>query len=307
VAVDGSGVYSYDYEPFPDCPYRESKKGKKRYMVHVLEAKLVCSNGFSISLGTEWIQNEAVFEKQDCEQKAFIRLSERLKKNYPRLPILILADGLYPAGRILGICQENRWPFLFTFKDGNLKTVWKDIEKRLLTETENTKQHFLLNKKEHQLQQTCRWLNGLVYQFYTLHWVECLEKERIKGKHVETRFVHITSLEINEDNVIQLSRHARMRWKIENEGFNTQKNQGYHLQHKFSRRNFTAMQNYYQCMQIAHIINQLAEKEQSFQRYMYSKDTYQSLWMCLISWLMLIEIEADFTEKLCKNNCQLRY
>jgi hypothetical protein len=114
-------------------------------------------------------------------------------------------------------------------------------------------------------------------------------------------------LEINEDNVIQLSRHARMRWKIEDEGFNTQKNLGYRLQYKFSRRNFTAMQNYCQCMQIAHIINQLAEKEQSFQRYLYTKDTCQSLWMCLISWLMLIEIEAGFSEELCKNNCQLRY
>jgi len=33
--------------------------------------------------------------KQDCEQCAFHRLSERLKQLFPRLPILLLLDGLY--------------------------------------------------------------------------------------------------------------------------------------------------------------------------------------------------------------------
>jgi hypothetical protein len=307
VAVDGTGVHCYDYEPFPNCPYKESKKGKKTYMVHVLEAKLVCSNGFSFSLETEWIQNEAVFDKQDCEQKAFIRLSGKLNKDYPRLPMLILADGLYPNGKVFDICQQNQWPFLFTFKDGNLKTVWKDIEYKLLIEKENTKQHFLLNKKEHQLTQRFRWLNGLLYQTHSLNWVECIEKERFKEKSIETRFVHITSLEISEKNVIELSGHARMRWKIENEGFNTQKNLGYQMQHKFSRRNFNAMQNYYQCLQIAHIIHQLVEKAQSFQRLLHAKDSYQTLWLCLISWLMLVEIESELLDEVYKNNCQLRY
>ena len=48
-----------------------------------------------------------------------------------------------------------------------------------------------------------------------------------------------------------------MRWKIENQGFNDQKNQGYQLGHKFSETSFNALQNYYQCLQIAHLINQL--------------------------------------------------
>ncbi|MDR2026102.1 MAG: hypothetical protein LBQ01_00910 [Prevotellaceae bacterium] len=54
VSIDGTGIYSYDYEPWKGCPYRESKKGKKTRTVNVVEAKLVCSNGFAISPGTEW-------------------------------------------------------------------------------------------------------------------------------------------------------------------------------------------------------------------------------------------------------------
>lgn len=54
-----------------------------------------------------------------------------------------------------------------------------------------------------------------------------------------------------------------MRWKIENEGFNEQKNNGYELEHKYSEVSLRAAKNYYQCLQIACIINQLLVKGQS--------------------------------------------
>ena len=43
----------------------------------------------------------------------------------------------------------------------------------------------------------------------------------------------VTDLVPTTDNIVQLVRAARARWKIENEGFNTLKNQGYHLKHNF--------------------------------------------------------------------------
>jgi hypothetical protein len=55
-----------------------------------------------------------------------------------------------------------------------------------------------------------------------------------------------------------------MRMKIENEGFNTQKNHGYALSHKYARKSFSAMQNYYLLMQLAYLINQLVEKLKRF-------------------------------------------
>jgi hypothetical protein len=147
VSIDGTGIYSYDYEPWKGCPYRESKKGKKTWTVNVVEAKLVCSNGFAISLGTEWIKNEGNMDKQDCERKAFIRLSERLKKDYPRLPVLIPADGLYPYEGVFEICRTNGWQYFFTFKDGNLKTVWEQVDDALMEKTENEKTHFSVQAK----------------------------------------------------------------------------------------------------------------------------------------------------------------
>jgi hypothetical protein len=67
-------------------------------------------------------------------------------------------------------------------------------------------------------------------------------------------------MELNGKNVYQISQAGRLRWKIENEGFNNQKTNDYNGEHKFSRTNFNAVKNYYQLLQIADIINQLTYK-----------------------------------------------
>jgi hypothetical protein len=97
VAVDVTGVMAFDHRYCPQCLTRSSKNGQSTYFHYVLEAKLVTSDGLCLSLASEWIENpDGEFEKQDCERKAFARLAAKLKKHYPRLPVCILADGLYP-------------------------------------------------------------------------------------------------------------------------------------------------------------------------------------------------------------------
>ena len=98
IAIDGSGVVSFDHQHCDQCLHKTSKKGRVSYSHQVLDARLVTPNGFSISVATVWIENPAGgdYDKQDCERKAFQRLAKRLHQAFPRLPILILADGLYP-------------------------------------------------------------------------------------------------------------------------------------------------------------------------------------------------------------------
>lgn len=67
------------------------------------------------------------------------------------------------------------------------------------------------------IKQTYRWLSGLEYQDRLLSWVECIEERADK----KTRFVYITDLEANFENAIELAASGRLRFKIENEGFNT--------------------------------------------------------------------------------------
>jgi len=65
VAIDGTGVMSFDKPHCDKCLVKTHGSGKKSYFHNVLEAKLVLPIGLSISLGTEWIENDgAEYDKQ---------------------------------------------------------------------------------------------------------------------------------------------------------------------------------------------------------------------------------------------------
>ena len=264
VAVDGTGLHSYPYEPFAGCPSKTGKNGKTTWQVYALEAKLVCQAGFSISLATEWLNNsEDVGDKQDCELKAFYRLAGRLKKLYPRLPMILLADSLYPNRTVFEICRGNGWRFIFTFKEGALPSLWEEIESlRHLGENVRHLQSRVGKRHEKKgwLTETSMYVKDIRYrEKYAMNFIEYTRFYSSSPGEPE-RFTHLTDLEVDNLSVWELCSRGRLRWKIENEGFNTQKNHGYNLGHKYSRRHFTAMRNYYELMQIAHLVNQLCER-----------------------------------------------
>ena len=69
----------------------------------------------------------------------------------------------------------------------------------------------------------------------------------------------ITSFKITEKNKKELVYYGRQRWKIENEGFNMQKNGTFDIEHIYSI-NYNAMKAHYFFIQFAHTIRQLLEK-----------------------------------------------
>jgi hypothetical protein len=291
VAVDATGIASFS-EPHCDCCLSKTyKSGKTSYFHNVLEAKLLTPSGFSVSLATEWISNEgkAGYQKQDCEQEAFKRLSIQLKKAFPRLPIIIVADGLYPTAPFFNICIQNGWKFIVTLQDGSLTTLQEDIcwEKRF---NMGFQREVILTDKNSRTTRKYYCLKGLNYQGIALSWVECSESTRWPKSNQEKRqrFVHLTNLSVDGDLCIGVSNNGRLRQKIENEGFNCQKNQGFALEHKYSRVSFLAMKNYYQCLQIAHLIIQLVEASHTFQAMLNqdSKTTVKYLWKRLLSYLL---------------------
>ena len=58
---------------------------------------------------------------------------------------------------------------------------------------------------------------------------------------------------------MQLVRAARARWKIENEGFNTLKNQGYHLEHNFGHGDQHLSEAFFTLNLLAFFIHQIFE------------------------------------------------
>lgn len=79
-----------------------------------------------------------------------------------------------------------------------------------------------------------------------------------KKVQIEKRFYFITDLPVTKKNVGETAEYGRKRWKIENKGFNTQKRQGYNLEHMYSR-NYQAVKNHYYLIQIGHMISQIME------------------------------------------------
>lgn len=320
IAIDGSGVVSFDHQHCEQCLHSTSKNGKKHYYHTVLDARLITPNGFSISIATVWIENttEGNGSKQDCERKAFARLAARLKQAFPRLPIIILADGLYPYDGFFSICETNQWAFQTTFKDGNLPTVWREVHQQgpLQLAHHHTETRYR-PQGEKVVKEYC-WINDIDYKSHTLYWLECREtatgtRKNKEGNeeayHEESSFVHITSLPLNHKTIVQSSHTGRLRWKIENEGFNTLKNGGYGMTHKWARRSYQALKNYYQLMQMGHLINQLMVKSQVFQRdHRQEKDhpTLKALWEDLIGVMKWLEIESKKLREIVNTPKQFR-
>jgi hypothetical protein len=294
VALDATGMATFDYRHCDHCLSRESKNGVMTYFHYALEAKLVTSSGFSISLATEFVENlpDRDFDKQDCEQKAFQRLAPRIKKLFPRLPICLLADGLYPNKTIFDICEKYGWQFIITLKDGCLKSFQEEVQ--LLGNT-TRKRCVIRADRNSRTTSEYRYLNQLEYCGKSFSWVECLESVyHLKSKQLQqSRFVYITNVPQSEQTVVETADYGRLRWKIENEGFNTQKNLGFELEHKFSRCSYTAMQNYYRLLQIAHMIVQMVEHSREIieLKNEHSKQTWTDLWKKTVAFLIFFLIE----------------
>lgn len=312
IAVDGTGTSTYMADYCGQCTSKTSKNGHTTYFHYVLEAKLVTHNDMGVSVATEWVENriDGDYEKQDCEQKAFQRLAIKLKKMFPRLPIVILADGLYPNQTIFEICRDNGWDFIFTFKDGNLPSIHKELE-LLPCSPDNFKERTLA-KGGVLKHQVYTWENKLDYNGFSLSVITCKETSRRIKKHdgqpPEPRgFTHITNMEIDRGNCMVISDSGRLRWAIEN-SFDYLKNHGYNLGHKFSRVSFIAYKNYYQCMMIAHAINQFVEKSTDFIELKKSgpKQGTLFLWQRLVSFFTDFDIEPSSLDEYVKHRTQIR-
>ena len=262
VIIDGTGLFYFREKHCENClvtTVTREEEGKevkvKRYYHKVLEAKLVLAPNIIISLDTEFIENEnEEVSKNDCEINAAKRLFERLDKDYPRLPICLQGDALYAAEPVMKICKANHWKYILTQKDtrqkvlsesyayiraaGGADTV-KKIGKELGIGEYINHVEEVAGKKE----------TANMYRY----WYEAVKKDGEKEVH---EFQWITNIEITARNLEELIEAGRGRWKIENEGFNNQKNGIYDIEH-LNSRNSNAMKNHYLITQIADIVMQI--------------------------------------------------
>jgi hypothetical protein len=270
IAIDGSQKFARD-TLWDDNPLQRTHgKGEHshtQYFVYVLEASLAFRNGMVIPLLSEFLEyakGDTDKAKQDCEQRAFHRLSERLKVLFPRLPIVLLLDGLYANGPVMHRCSQYHWQFMIVLKDKDLPSVWEEFRALQPLQPQNRLQHLWGERR-----QRFSWVNAIEYEFanprrqrLSLHVVVCEEAWEVVDEDGQTvpksaRHAWLSSRPLTRHNVHpRCNLGARYRWGIE-AAFLVEKHQGYHYEHAFAL-NWNAMKGYHYLMHMAHLFNTLA-------------------------------------------------
>lgn len=147
------------------------------------------------------------------------------------MPIIISADALYCVEPVIEVCRENKWEYIIRLKEERQKLLGEEI--KYWNEIKYGEIH--------------RQKQGNVIKYY----------DKKEDKTIE--FLWITSFKITERNKKEIEYFGRQRWKIENEGFNMQKNGTFDIEHIYSM-NYNAMKAHYFFIQFAHTIRQLLEK-----------------------------------------------
>lgn len=264
--IDATGLICFHQRHCAHCLVQRHGK-HTLYLHHVLEAKLLGPAGVVVSLGSEFIENsdrgdvtgksaEAI--KQDCELKALGRLLPRIKKAYPQLPFVLSVDNLYSCGTVFALAAELGWSYVVTFKKGRTPALWREFQALLPACPENRVTRAWVG----QCVQEFRWVPQLAYEDsegrpWKLNALECTETTP-DGE--EQYFAWLTALTVNRNTVEAIAQKGgRDRWKVENEGFNRQKNSGLNLEHVYSI-DPEKWKTYYLLLQIAFILVQLMER-----------------------------------------------
>lgn len=257
VIVDGTQMYSGSRKLNDSCLERHYKKGtaeeKVNYHCDVLEAKIVLGEKLIISIASEFIENngedaerqqgmDEEERKQDCETKAFRRIAGKIKEAFPRLPIILLADSLYASGPVMDACRDNGWEYIIRYKTGSIPSITEEYEK---IPEKGTAGH-------------AEFVNGIDYEGRRVNMLRFFEEKVEKGEAVRTEFQWLTSIGVTGRNAEKVACAGRKRWKIENEGFNRQKNWQGDITHACSFDG-TAMKNHYLMAQISDMVKQLYE------------------------------------------------
>ena len=255
VLIDGTELdegYTKKNDYYLSRTYNRGEENEfVKYHRSVLEAKLYLGNNLVCSIATEPIENSGEYNKkkmteeaikQDCESKAFIRLSAKLKKSFKRLPICIVADGVYVGTKVIRTCKSNGWDYLIRYKEGSAPLIEKEYQ---ATPEKNTVGN-------------AEYINGVIFVKEDVNVLKYTERKIKNGKEKITSFAWITSIEISDKNAKKLINAGRSRWKIENQGFNRQKHWQGNIEHACSF-NERAQKNHYLMEQISDFIKQLYE------------------------------------------------
>lgn len=231
VSVDGVEHFSSTKVHCDSCTTRKHRNGKISYHHSALAAVIVHPKHKEVfPLDFEPILNKDGNKKNDCELNAAKRLCEALHKRYADLKIILVEDALYANAPHIRQITDYGWNYILNVKPDSHKSLEKQFAGRL--ERADVKELRLTD--EQGLKHYFAWTNNLTLNDSAIDVsVNYLLYEQTDKDNFTTRWAWVTDLPLTQHSVLKLMPAARARWKIENETFNTLKNQGYHFEHNY--------------------------------------------------------------------------
>ena len=285
-SVDGSGYFSSEKLHCSGCLVK--KRGSPRYEHQIVQAALVHPGKRQvIPLCPEEVRNADGTDKQDCEITAGKRLIGNLRKDHPHLPLIIVADSLYSKQPFIEALAEEHMHYVLVAKEEDHKVLTEYVEgARALQEI------FRLEVRDAKGRlHVYEWINGVPLNGNdgapSVNWLSYELHD--KGKRTYHN-AWVTDIAVDEKNVEEVVRIGRCRWKIENETFNTLKNQGYHIEHNFGHGEKHLSFNFFLLNLLAFFMHQIFELTDTlYQACRQKLGSKRNLWDHLrVSMTMLI-------------------
>ena len=292
LALDGTGYFSSSTIHCQSCLEKKNKKtGEVTYQHQLLGAAIVHPDHKEvIPLAPEPIQKQDGNNKNDCERNAAKRFLRKIRQEHPRLKLLVVEDALASNAPHIRDLIELKMHFLLGVKPGDHGFLFQKVSEAF----------------EHERVTTITWKEGdvtceIAYvkqlplnesnQDLIVNFLQYAEYKA--DGHRRRYFTWVTDLPITRGNARQLVRGGRARWKIENETFNTLKNQGYQFEHNFGHGKQNLSVVFAMLMMLAFLVDQAQQLCCPLFRAVWKKlRTKRALWESLRAHFQLLTYES---------------
>ncbi len=278
--LDGSEYFSSDHIACPSCLHKKVKKKQGdtlQFSHQIVQAALVHPKRSQvIPLPPEQVRNTDGRKKQDCETNAAKRLLGKLKKAHPKLPLIIVADGLYSKQPTIDAITSSGMHYVLVAKPDDHTTLVEWVNGLRLLNDVMHMEHTDRKGKTH----VYEWINDVPLNGNKnsplVNYVEYWLKD---GSKIGYHNSWITDLSLDDECIEEMVRIGRSRWTIENEVFNTVKNHGYHIEHNYGHGVRNLSFNFFLLNMLAFFLHQIFElTDRTYQWLRKNLGSKKNLW-----------------------------
>ena len=231
LALDGTEYFSSKTIHCASCLHRVHRNGSITYVHQMLGAAIIHPDQRAvIPLMPEPIVNCDGTDKNDCERNAAKRFVAKLRQDHPHLKFIVTEDSLSSNAPHIETLHQYGCHYILGVKAGDHAYLFQQIE---AAEHAGRVTYYERHDRAAGLVHRFRFVNDVPLNASNPDvWGNCIEYWEMSDNKVQ-HFSWVTDLRVNKRNVFHLMRGGRARWKIENETFNTLKNQGYNFEHNY--------------------------------------------------------------------------